>query len=534
MFKNIKLLVIFFAALLIYLPFNSQIPITDPVESNYALTAKEMLMSQDLISPRIYGDYWYDKPVMIYWLIAFSYKLFGINECAARLPSAILSAASVVYIYWFVQRIFTSSRAALFSALVLATSLEYWVLARMIITDAALFLFSSISLSVFYLGIRENKNIYYILAYVFAGLAVLTKGPIGIVMPGLIVFSYILVKRQWFLFKKLFILPGLLIFLAVAGPWYFLMYHLHGKEFVDTFLGLHNYLRATVSEHPRDNVFYYYLVLFPLSLLPWTGVFFKSLVLSSYRSSINSVLTYALVWMSVTVGFYTMMATKYPTYVFPASFPAAVLIGCYLANLVQTQKRKIWFWLSIPTVLMFLGFAVAVSRFSDSSSDILPVYVAVLMAIIAVLWLQFKGDARRLPLITALFTAVISVLVIHGGLASFASTRSAKDIVRVLPAKEAIVASYGEYMTSAVFYSGYIMPRLIEKEEERQPSSVWAGKYTMPTESIVHFDERTLNDPNSFVIVKDRQKEFENLPIGKKFFPIASFDGMTLYQRRIQ
>lgn len=541
MFKNMKLLIIFILALLIYVPFNSHIPITDPVESNYALTAKEMLISQDLISPRIYGNYWYDKPVMVYWLIACSYQIFGITDFAARLPSAVLSAASVVYMYWFVQRIFINSRTALFSALVLATSLEYWVLARMVITDAALFLFSSISLTAFYLGIREDKRVHYILAYAFAGLAVLTKGPIGIVLPGLIVFSYILATRQWFLFKKLFILPGLVILLIVAGPWYFLMYHIHGKDFIDTFLGLHNYLRATVSEHPEYNVFYYYLVLFPLSLLPWTGVFFQSLVRPSNRSSINAVIAYAMVWIAVTVVFYTMVATKYPTYVFPASFPAAILTGYCLVTLLQTPKRKIWLWLSIPAVFMFIGLAVATSVLSHSLSDTAPVWAVALTASVTVLWLQFKGKVRRLPLVTALFTAVISITVIHGGLTDFASERSARDIVRMLPAGAPVVASYGEYMTSAVFYSGYVIPHLIEEEDAQKSSNVWAAKYTMPTEEITHFDERTSNEPNSFVIVKDaivketqNQKRFENLSIGKKFARVVSFKDITLYQRRMQ
>lgn len=534
MLRMIKLVAVFCAALLLYLPFNSQIPITDPVESNYALTAREMLISQDWISPRIYGAYWFDKPVMIYWLIALSFKIWGVTEFAARFPSAVLSALSVVYIYWFVRRIFLNPRVALLSAAVLATSLEYWILARMIITDAALFLFSSVSLAAFFLGIKEKQNVHYILAYACAALAVLTKGPIGIAMPGMIIFAYILVTRQWFLFKRLFILPGLAIFFGIAGPWYFAMYQLHGREFIDTFLGLHNYLRATVSEHPADNVFYYYLVLFPLSLLPWTGMLFRSLALASYRPSINSALSYAWVWMLATIGFYTLMATKYPTYVFPASFPAAVLIGCYLARVVQTRERKIWLWLSVPAILLFLIFSLAVSWFLPSSPEAALIHALVLLAVITLLWVQWKGDVRRMPWMIVLFTAVISLAVIHGGLTSIALTRSAKEVAQALPARQAVVASYGDYMTSAVFYSGYTIPRLIEETEEQKPSSVWAEKHTMPSETVLHFDERTVDNPEAFVIVKARQREFENLSIGKNFIPVMSIYDITVYQRNIK
>jgi 4-amino-4-deoxy-L-arabinose transferase-like glycosyltransferase len=99
--------------LVFYSAFNSYLPVTDPVESNYALTAKEMIMSNDLMSPRIYGHYWFDKPIMIYWFIALSYKLFGINEFAARFPSALFSAFSVSLIYWFAQKIYNNKKTAL-------------------------------------------------------------------------------------------------------------------------------------------------------------------------------------------------------------------------------------------------------------------------------------------------------------------------------------------------------------------------------------------------------------------------------------
>jgi len=78
---------------------NNMLPVTDPVESNYALTAKEMVLSGDWLSPQIYGTYWYDKPIMIYWLIALGFKIFGIADWVVRLPSAIFGALSVATMY---------------------------------------------------------------------------------------------------------------------------------------------------------------------------------------------------------------------------------------------------------------------------------------------------------------------------------------------------------------------------------------------------------------------------------------------------
>ena len=93
-------LTLLFISLFLYLIGNQLLPVTDTAESNYALTAKEMVLSNDWISPQIYGHYWYDKPIFYYWELALSYTLFGFNEMASRLPAALLGSASVLFTYW--------------------------------------------------------------------------------------------------------------------------------------------------------------------------------------------------------------------------------------------------------------------------------------------------------------------------------------------------------------------------------------------------------------------------------------------------
>jgi 4-amino-4-deoxy-L-arabinose transferase-like glycosyltransferase len=528
MTKRLIMLLIFLASLTFYLSFNAYIPVTDPVESNYALTAKEMLISGDWMSPQIYGHYWFDKPIMIYWLIALSFKLLGITDFAARFSSGVFSAASVTFTYWFGQKIFNNGKTALLSALVLATSLEFWLLAKMIITDSVLFFYTSISLAMLYLGLKNTESIWYVvLAYIAAALAVLTKGPVGLVLPGLIVCSYIIFTRQWQLFKKIFILPGCIAFLVIAAPWYVKMYQIHGQSFIDTFLGLNNYLRATISEHPKDNVFYYYLILFPISLLPWAGVLFKSINIFKTETKSSHIIFLAN-WSIITIIFYTMMATKYPTYVFPASFPAALLIGYTLGKMQALQGRKVWLWLSIPTVSL-----LGIIAFSGS---ILPItvnwtflYIVALLSIILVLWIQFKGNVHHMPQVAALVTVIMSLLLIHNGLIPLAEMRSAKNIATMLPAGSANVASYGDYSTSAVFYSGYNISRLVN-EKTNQQQGVWSGKYTMPTETLNAFNSYTM----SYILVKNNDNDsFVKESIAKYFLPIAHDSTTTLYQRRI-
>lgn len=525
MHKQARPLLIFVIALLIYLLFNSNLPITDPVESNYALTAKEMVESGDWLSPRIYGHFWFDKPIMIYWLIAVCYKIFGINEFAARFPSALFSAGSIAWTYWFTHKLYNNKQAALLSSLILATSLEYWLLSRMVITDAVLFFYSSISLSAIYLGLTTKAPKWYWLAYFCAGLAVLTKGPVGLVLPGIILVSYLLVTRQWSLFKKLHLCSGLAIFLLTAAPWYLAMSNLHGDQFINTFLGLHNYLRATVSEHPKDNVFYYYLVLFPVSLLPWSGMS----LLAAIKLKRVPHYSYLMTWILVILIFYTCMATKYPTYVFPASFPMAILTGVYLARLqLEHTSKKVWLWLTIPN-LIFLTIILLLPRYMPSTTDVPVLFSISGCFILLIFWLQFKGKNKFLPETTAIIMLLCSLLIIKTTLIPLTESRSAKMIMSAVVDPNAIIASYGDYATSAVFYGGYPMPQLVQNDTDR-PTGVWSGKYTMPLKTISAFEIDSQQHEFSYILVKAKDtREFENLTIAKKFKAIKSHANMTLY-----
>lgn len=520
---------LFFSALVFYAAFNAKLPITDPVEANYALTVKEMILSNDLLSPRIYGRYWFDKPIMIYWLIALSYKVFGINEFAARFPSVLFSAGSVSLIFWFAQKLYSNQKIAVFSVLVLSTSLEYWILSKMIITDAVLFFFNSLTLVAIYLGIHDGSKRWRFAAYIAAALAVLTKGPVGIVLPGFIILSYIAFTRKWFWLKRLMLFRGMLLFFLVAAPWYVLMYRQHGQQFIETFLGLHNYLRATVSEHPEDNVFYYYLVLFPLSLLPWTGI-----LLHSFRSIFKEVrlphVAYLTVWIAITLFFYTLMATKYLTYVFPALFPAALWIGYHMKGMCDNPGRWKWLWLTVPVIGLLVLFAAAGPVLLNQMVGILSIFSAT--AVLILIWLQCRGKVHYLPWAAGLAVMIVSLSLVSTALVPMANERSAKELVKNIPAENAMVASYGDYSTSAVFYSGYTIPTLNEKDMERD--DVWAGKYTMPMESFDNFMKRTQTEPEVYVLVSgDQQNLFDQMGLYQSFQPVSSYGKMTLYKKMI-
>ncbi|TWH47818.1 glycosyltransferase family 39 protein [Sporomusa sp. KB1] len=499
---------LFLVSFVSYLLFSHLVPITDPVESNYVLTAKEMVKSGDWLSPQIYGHVWFDKPIFFYWLTALAFKWFGVSDLAARLAPALFAGLGVVLIYWFLNK--TSSQAvALLAALVMGTSLEYVLLAKFVITDMVLFVFNSAALVFFYLGYTkaEGTKRWYLLMYASMALAVLTKGPVGLLLPGLVMAIFIAVQRNWAELRKMSIPTGLVLFAVIAFPWYSAMYYVHGSEFIDTFLGVHNYLRATVSEHPKDNVIYYYLVVFLLSMLPWAPLALKAMVATWKDQSLRKspLWLFSFIWTGVFFIFYSLVATKYLTYTFPTLFPLAMITGNYLEQLLlQNKKSTIIYWVGIPMIVSTLAYIVAVQSYLEN----LWMVVAGLMLIMVFIWRKIKEQRPKyiLELLCIYQVAVYMVLSLFI-LPVMADTRSEKELAQdLLNYSDSRLGLYEFYSTSAVYYSGKTAVKLTSSEPVVSPQNElsWSSKYTMPTESLVSFV--TNSKKNSIVVIVPEQK----------------------------
>ena len=194
------------------------IPLLDPDEPVYAETAREMIQFNDYLSPRIYNEYWFDKPPMYYWLVAGAIHVFGDGEFAARFPAALMAFLTVIMLYCSITRLF-NERAGFWSALVLATSVQFFYLGKAAVTDTTLLFFLTGSLLCYL-----HKQ--YWLMYVCMALATVTKGPIGIVFPGAIIFLHILCTGQWQRLFKMHCLRGLLLYFFIAAPWYLSLIHI--------------------------------------------------------------------------------------------------------------------------------------------------------------------------------------------------------------------------------------------------------------------------------------------------------------------
>lgn len=486
------------AAVLLLFFGNGQLLVTDSVESNYALTAKEMVLSNDWLSPQIYGHYWYDKPIMFYWLTAIAFKIFGFTEFAARLFPALFGLAGLGLVCYGGYRLY-DEKTGFFSGVLLLSSVEFFLISKSIITDAVLFCFFSASLLFFYLGYKENKAVFWYLMYASAGLAVLTKGPIGILLPGLIITLFLLWQRDWRVLKRCKLFSGVLLCAVIAVPWYAAMYSLHGSDFINTFFGVHNFLRATVSEHPRDNVWYYYLLVNILALFPWSALV-PMCLWRRYRQQrpLTEQEKFLLLWAAVVFGFFQCMATKYITYTYPLLFPMSIFLAQELAKEHKpflTRGYMLFVGVVLASLVGAAFWAENTGLINGESLFVLP--LGLIGGILLYIFLQSRR--WHVPALAGL-SICFYLSLIYSVAVPFSEERSAKGLGKLLVNTGSIEAGvYGSYPTSAVFYSDKVLVKLIHTENisaYRNRDLSWNRKNVMP---FADLDASNY----SMVIVKD-------------------------------
>ena len=519
---------LFLLTVLSYGFYNAYLPITDPVESNYVLSAITMLKHNSWISPMIYDHVWYDKPPLTYWALMITYKLFGISDFTSRIPNTLVAGASVALMYHITYRISKSTFAGVLCAILLMSTLQFWYISHAVITDGCLFFFTLAIFGYSYLAFTNNDKSAMVKAYIAAALAVITKGPIGIILPGLILLIYVCARyaihRKDEIYQlskdiKLLFTPfGLLVFIAIASPWYIAMYSIHGEQFISGFLGLHNVDRALVSEHPKFDVWYYYLLIVPLSLLPWTPVIVYHLKDINWKDDFDLL---GIIWFIVIVLFYSLVATKYLTYTLPAIIPCIIWAAVKICELVTDKEtgeftqsfKKFNYLITLPLGIyyMIFTFATAFDKSLDSKPLIVGSFIIVCMILIGRYYITsfFKLAIYALvPLITlysAITITVPPILFNQSGLQFRTFIEDTSKPIYV----------YGSYYTSIVYYMDTTPTQVFVDTTD---DSIWTeGKTLMPTITKETFLKDVSNNRGAYVIVpKKYDKDFSNaLPYPK-------------------
>jgi 4-amino-4-deoxy-L-arabinose transferase-like glycosyltransferase len=323
------------------------VPLFDLDEGAFSEATREMFVRGDFISTYLDGQPRYDKPILIYWLQAASVWLFGVNEFAFRLPSALAATLWTLAVFGFVRRL-RDERSGLVAAIITATAFEVSVMGRAATADALLNLFIAGSMFSLFLYWRETHRRWLLLSYALIGLGFLTKGPVAVLIPLAVSFLFYLSKRRlrdWF--RLVFDPAGIALFLAIAAPWYVIQYLKEGDAFIQGFFFKHNLDRFQSPMEQHGGSLLYYLPVVLLAVLPYTALLLASLA-RLRRLLPDDLGLFCLLWFAFVLVFFSLSGTKLPHYVLYG------LTGMFLLMAFSLSELHSRFWLLLPAALWYL------------------------------------------------------------------------------------------------------------------------------------------------------------------------------------
>jgi 4-amino-4-deoxy-L-arabinose transferase-like glycosyltransferase len=368
---------LFLIVIAFYLFGLGRLPLLGPDEPRYAQVAREMFLSGDLITPTLGGYTWFEKPALLYWLIAGAFKVFGVSEWSARLGPAVCGLLTIAAV-WLVGRQLdkTDPRGfAFWSLLVMATCLGLIVFSRAASFDVVITMTTTCSLAFFLLHelaiTKSSKRLLLIGFYSFIGLSLLAKGLVGIVIPFGVVGVYYVLRRRWpQRFVWLSLIWGVPLALGVSAIWYGPVIAKHGWSFVDEFFVQHHFARYVSNKYHHPQPVYFYPAIILMLTVPWTVYFVEALWKSrrwTWRGTddLSVVRVFALAWLLFPIVFFSFSGSKLPGYVLPA-LPAAALL---IADVLRPRKPVVPIAIACATVILVLIAVIFVAgRFAHRES----------------------------------------------------------------------------------------------------------------------------------------------------------------------
>jgi 4-amino-4-deoxy-L-arabinose transferase-like glycosyltransferase len=398
-------------------------PLFDVDEGAFSQATMEMFQRGDFLSTYLNGAPRYDKPILVYWLQAASVLALGPSEWAFRLPSAVCGALWCGLIFLFARAQYNVA-VGLTAAACAATSLGVFIIGRAATADALLNLLIAAALFSAWLYLQRGERKWRYALFAAMGLGVLAKGPVAILVPGAVTLLFCLLRRDlktWL--RMMFDWRAILLFLAIAVPWYAVILNKEGWAFVEGFILKHNVQRFSQPLQSHGGSLLYYFPVVLAASLPHTGLFLRTLIKlrSLWKDDLQCFL---LLWFAFVFVFFSLSGTKLPHYVLYGMSGIFVLVA-----LQATEPHARW-WLAVPAIL-FLVFVlalpsaveVAANRTGDAYyrealslvrvSTMYYVYVAAVG--IAVLWLAFQPRIEaphRLAAVGALTVAALAAAVV--------------------------------------------------------------------------------------------------------------------------
>ena len=374
--RFITSLIVLVSGVIIFILNLGETGLVDETPPLFAAAARAMSESGDWLTPKVNGMFRFDKPPLMYWLMSFFYSLpkneiwDSLGTLSARLPSALGSLFLMLMIgdtlFCWPQKGDRQFLTPIVASLGFALSPLIIIWSRTAVSDALLTGTLGISLLLFWRRMASENNDQCFSAWVFLGFAILTKGPVAFVLAALTIISFLFCQKDWRrLLCKINPKKGFFITIIISIPWYVLELIKEGKPFWDSFFGYHNFQRYTSVVNNHAEPFWFFLYIMLIASLPFTpflchGIFetFKDFRKSLKKNSIVSetLHTYSLCWLTSILIFFSISATKLPSYWLPAIPAAAILISHSFISLKNSNKNYLYLWIS--SILILFGISI--------------------------------------------------------------------------------------------------------------------------------------------------------------------------------
>lgn len=342
-------------------------------EGRYAEMAREMFVTGDWITPRYNGYKYFEKPPLQTWANALTFAWFGIGEWQARLYTALTGFAGVLLVGYTGTRVFNAMTG--FAAAVVLATCPYWNLMGHFNTlDMALSFWMQVTLCALLLAQRPGLPARAVRGWMWlcwAGMAaaVLSKGLVGLILPGAVLILYSLVARDWALWKRLYIGSGLIVFLIITAPW-FVLVQMKNPEFFNFFFIVQQFQRYLTPEQNRPGAFYYFVPVLLVGFLPWLSVAAQSVwhgIRTPRQPNGFAPVTLLLIWSAFIFLFFSASHSKLISYVLPVAPALALVIGLYLPSLTPQRYRMHLIGYAVFLVAAALG-AIFIGRAGSANT----------------------------------------------------------------------------------------------------------------------------------------------------------------------
>lgn len=336
-------------------------PLAVPDEARYSEIPREMVVSDDYVTPHINSIKYFEKPPLFYWMQASAIKLFGLSEWAMRLVNACMALFGCLMTYCAARQLYDRKTGWLASTM-LATSVLYFAMAHFVTLDMTVSVLLTGCLFSFILGTKKKpgkeRNVYMWSMYVFSALATLTKGLIGIIFPGAIIFIWMLLLNDWRNLKTYCLPTGVLLWLILVLPWHIIV-QIRNPEFFHFYIIDQHFARYFTTYANREQAWWFLPIFFIFGLFPWIA--FLPQAIFSHKPALwkqryqHPEALFFLIWIIFIYLFFSFSHSQLPPYLLPIFPPLMIFIGHYLASHWQIRTKVITTGITITAIVSLVA-----------------------------------------------------------------------------------------------------------------------------------------------------------------------------------